>query len=104
MCIGLTFHSNQNSECFTPLQNSQFSMNTVGPYGPSRGERVKKSPYLGTSACSVVMVVRYLGLGACLTSYLKFLLHKINAVCEVLAKKTCLCNDHYSMINRKIFT
>ena len=24
-----------------PLQNSQFLMNTVGPYGPSRGERVK---------------------------------------------------------------
>ena len=24
-----------------PLENSQFLMNTVGPYGPSRGERVK---------------------------------------------------------------
>ena len=38
-------HSLSNQSKFQmlhPLKILQFSMNTVGPYGPSRGERVKK--------------------------------------------------------------
>ena len=34
--------SNQSKfQMLYPLKNLQFSMNTVGPYGPSGGERVK---------------------------------------------------------------
>ena len=40
--MGITSQINQSSKCFTP-ENSQFSITTVGPYGPSGGERVKSS-------------------------------------------------------------
>ena len=32
--------NHSNSKSFPPWKNSQFSMNTAGPYGPSGGERV----------------------------------------------------------------
>ena len=44
--MSITLQINQISKSFTPLKSSQFSMNTVGLYGPSGGERVKSLSFL----------------------------------------------------------